>query len=72
MLDYYTALFAPVQVKALAWSALPDAPVLPERERPARLATRLRRPAARALHGLAARLDPEIGAVQPARRAAAC
>ena len=76
MLDYYVALFAPRQSPhSLAWSALPDAPVQPDPP-PHRPAGRLRRGAARALLGLADRLDPQAGHLGPdrvpARQAPAC
>jgi hypothetical protein len=62
MRDYYLALFAPHKSRySLARSALPDAPVLPA----GRPAGRLRRGAARALFGLAERLDPQAGHVGP-------
>jgi hypothetical protein len=58
MLDYYVALFAPRRSPhGIAWSALPDAPVLADEPR-RRPAGRVRRGAARALAGLAQRLDP--------------
>jgi hypothetical protein len=67
MLDYYVALFAPRQSPhGLAWSALPGAPVLPD-EAPRGPAGRLRRGAARALLGLAGRLDPQAGRGGPGR-----
>jgi hypothetical protein len=67
MLDYYVALFAPRQSPhGLAWSALPGAPVLPD-EPPRGPAGRLRRGAARALFGLAGRLDPLAGQAGPDR-----
>jgi len=72
MLDYYVALFAPRHSRhGLAWSALPDAPVLPDQP-PRRLTGRLRRGTARALFGLAERLDPQAGHLGPARQAPAC
>jgi hypothetical protein len=72
--DYYIyfGLFPPQSSYSLARSALPDAPVLPP-ERPHRPAGWLRRGAARALLGLAGRLDPQAGCRGPAtRQAPAC
>ena len=57
MFDHYLALRTPEQSGLLAWSALPHAPVRP----PHQPAGRLRRGAARALFGLAERLDPQTG-----------
>jgi hypothetical protein len=55
--DHYLALHNPERSGLLAWSALPHAPVRPPHEP----AGRLRRGAARALFGLAQRLDPQTG-----------
>jgi hypothetical protein len=62
MQDYHSALLASAQVRDLAWSALPDAPVRTNFDRPSGHAVRLRGPAARALFGPAARLDPQAAA----------
>jgi hypothetical protein len=62
MFDAYLALRAPERSDLLAWSALPDAPVLVD-ERARRRAGRFRRGAARTLLGLAERLDPQAGQV---------
>jgi hypothetical protein len=71
MRDYYVALFAPRQSGGLAWSALPDAPVLRD-ERPGRPGW-LRRGTARALLGVAERLDPHAARGGPDRaQAQAC
>jgi hypothetical protein len=59
MIDYYTALFAPREVGAIAQSALPDAPVRTDFERRTRRPGRARRAGARALLRLAVRLDPD-------------
>jgi hypothetical protein len=64
MFDYYLALRAPEHSDLLAWSALPHAPVLAD-ERAHKRAGRLRRGAARALFGLAERLDPQAGQIAP-------
>jgi hypothetical protein len=64
MFDHYLALRAPERSDLLAWSALPDAPVLAG-ERAHRRAGRLRRGAARALFSLAERLDPQAGHIAP-------
>jgi hypothetical protein len=66
MLDYFVALFAPERWGGLAWSALPDAPVL--RDEP-RAPGPMRRGAARALVGVARRLDPHAARVGPGRPA---
>lgn len=62
MIDYYDlylALRTPQRSGLLAWSALPDAPVLSD-ERPRRPTGRLRRGTAWTLVGLAKRLDPLV------------
>ncbi len=75
MREYYTyfGLSPPYQTSySPARSALPDAPVLPA-ERSRRPADWLRRGTARALLGLAERLDPQAGCRGPAaRQAPAC
>jgi hypothetical protein len=68
MLDYFTALFAPERSGGLAWSALPDAPVL--RDEP-RAPGPLRRGTARALVGVASRLDPHAARGGPGHAQAA-
>jgi hypothetical protein len=71
MRDYYVALFAPQRSGGLAWSALPDAPVL--RDEPPRRPGWLRRGVARALFGTARRLDPHAAHGGPDRaQAQAC
>jgi hypothetical protein len=75
MREYYVyfGLFPRRQAPySLARSALPHAPVLPT-ERSRRPAGWLRHGAARALFGLAARLDPQAGHLgSAARQAPAC
>jgi hypothetical protein len=64
MFDHYLALRAPEHSDLLAWSALPHAPVLAD-ERAHKRVGWLRRGAARALFGLAERLDPQAGHTAP-------
>jgi hypothetical protein len=71
MQDYDVAPLASAQVRGLAWSALPDAPVRIGFERLGGRVARLRVAAARALFGLAARPD-QRAAAWPARQAPAC
>jgi hypothetical protein len=60
----FLALHTPERSGLLAWSALPHAPVLAD-ERAQKRAGRFRRAAARALSGLAERLDPQTGSTAP-------
>lgn len=64
MLDYVAYLTAQREVRDLATSALPTAPIRPDPGAPAAPGRRLRRRAAQALVRAAARLEPSAVAAQ--------